>query len=204
MEDTYIALSALQHYAYCPRQCALIHIEQVWTENFWTAEGRLLHERIDGGESEQRRNIRYERSVAVVSHRLRIAGKLDLLEIKHKSSQKYFPIEYKRGKPKLENWDRVQLCAQALCLEEMRDIQINEGALWYWQTRHREAVFIDEDLRRYTENIIASAWKMIQSGTTPQPIFNKRCKACSLIDWCEPSVLQNDHSVEYMNKIFAS
>jgi len=122
MEDdtNTIMLSALQHYAYCPRQFALIHIEQVWAENYFTAQGKLLHERVDSYEPEQRGNTRYERSVAVISHRLKINGKLDLLEIEGKPPNKYFPVEYKRGKPKLEDWDKIQLCAQALCLEEMR------------------------------------------------------------------------------------
>lgn len=202
MEDNYLAISALQHYAYCPRQCALIHIEQVWSENLWTAEGRLLHERVDSSEPEQRGSIRTERSVAVISHRLRITGKLDLLEIEGKPPRNYYPVEYKRGKPKIEDWDRVQLCAQALCLEEMRNIQINEAALWYWQIRRRENVVIDATLRSHTESVITSAQKMIQSGITPRAVFNKRCKACSLIDWCEPNVLQHDRSAKYVNEIF--
>ena len=202
MEDNYLSLSALQHYSYCPRQCALIHIEQAWSENFWTAEGRLLHERVDGGEPEQRGNVRTERSVAVISHRLCVTGKLDLLEIQGKPPSHFFPVEYKRGKPKVEDWDRIQLCAQVLCLEEMRTIKIEEGALWYWQVRHRETVVIDNELRVLTEEIITAAQAMIKSGATPRAIFSKRCKACSLIDLCEPNALQHDRSVMYVNEIF--
>jgi CRISPR-associated exonuclease Cas4 len=203
-DDDYIALSALQHYAYCPRQCALIHIEQAWSENFWTAEGRLLHERVDNGESEQRGNVRTERSVAVISHRLHIKGKLDLLEIKGKPPYEYFPVEYKRGKPKVEDWDRIQLCAQALCLEEMRSIRIEKAALWYWKERHREIVVIDDILRTQTEKIIEQAQAMIQSGFTPHAIFDKKCKACSLIDLCKPNALQQDRSAAYVSEIFIS
>jgi CRISPR-associated exonuclease Cas4 len=200
--DDYIALSSLQHYAYCPRQCALIHIEQVWSENFWTAEGRLLHERVDNGKQEQRGNVRTERDVSVISHRLRIVGKLDLLEIQGKSPRNYFPVEYKRGKPKVENWDRVQLCAQALCLEEMRSIRIEEASLWYWKVRRREIVVIDDELRTQTEKIIALTQTMIQSGVTPHAIFDKKCNACSLIDLCKPNALQRDRSAAYVNEMF--
>jgi CRISPR-associated exonuclease Cas4 len=122
-----VFISALQHYAYCPRQFALIHIEQAWEDNFHTAQGNLLHERVDSCEPEQRGNVRYERGVAVRSNGLHITGKLDLLEIEGKPPAKYFPVEYKRGKPKIEDWDKIQLCAQALCLEEMRETSIGEG-----------------------------------------------------------------------------
>ena len=202
-EDDYLPISAIQHYAYCPRQCALIHIEQAWSENFWTAEGRLLHQRVDSGEAEQRGNMRTERSVAVISHRLCISGKLDLLEIQGKSSLHFFPVEYKRGKPKIKDWDRIQLCAQVLCLEEMRNIHIKEGALWYWQLRRRENIIIDMKLRTQTEEIISAAQEMIQSRKTPRAIFDKRCNACSLIDLCEPRALHRDCTTEYVKELFA-
>lgn len=204
MDDDYLAISAIQHYAYCPRQCALIHIERAWSENFWTAEGRLLHDRVDSGGVEQRGNLRTERSVEVVSHRLRISGTLDLLEIQGKSPVCYFPVEYKRGKPKIALWDKAQLCAQVLCLEEMKSVQIKEAALWYWQVRRREQVVIDEALRQSTQALIASAHLMMQSSITPKAIFDKRCLACSLIDLCEPKIMQNDRSKTYINKMFSS
>lgn len=204
MEEDYLPVSAVQHYAYCPRQCALIHIEQAWSENFWTAEGRLLHDRVDSGVAEQRGNIRTERSVAIVSHRLNISGKLDLLEIRGKNPVHYFPVEYKRGKPKIAIWDKAQLCAQVICLEEMKLVKINEAALWYWQVRRREIVSIDDALRKLTEKIIAEAQAMIQTGLTPKALFDKRCNACSLIDICEPKVMQNDNSKTYINGMFSS
>ena len=204
MEEDYLPLSAIQHYAYCPRQCALIHIEQVWSENFWTAEGKLLHERVDCGEAEQRGNLRTERGVSVISHRLHISGKLDLLEIQGKNPVRYFLVEYKRGKPKIAVWDRAQLCAQVMCLEEMRSVQIKEAALWYWQVRRREIIAIDESLRKLTEEIIRSVQAMKRAGVTPQAHFDKRCNACSLIDLCEPKAMQNDNSKTYINKMFSS
>lgn len=201
--DDFLPISALQHYAFCPRQFALIHVEQAWEENYWTAQGRLLHERVDNGEPEQRGNVRFERGVAVISHRLRITGKLDLLEIESRPPGRFFPVEYKRGKPKVEDWDRVQVCAQTICLEEMRNICIEEGALWYWQVRQRERVVIDDALRIHTETIIAEAQRVLSDGVTPKPVFDVRCRACSLIDLCEPDVLQKDRSAAYVNGIYS-
>ncbi len=199
----FIMLSALQHYAYCPRQFALIHIEQVWAENFFTAHGNLLHERVDSCEPEQRGNTRYERGVAVISKQLQINGKLDLLEIEGKPATKYFPVEYKRGKPKLEDWDKIQLCAQALCLEEMREITIEEGAIWYWQVRKREPVLINDALRNVTLAAIEGAHKLLESGKTPGPTNDKkRCRACSLADLCEPDIFRRDRSCEYIKGLF--
>ncbi len=203
--DQTVFISALQHYAYCPRQFALIHIEQVWAENFFTAHGNLLHERVDSCEPEQRGNVRYERGVAVRSQQLHLTGKLDLLEIEGKPATKYFPVEYKRGKPKKEDWDKIQLCAQALCLEEMREIKIEEGALWYWQVRKREPVLFDDVLRGTTLAAIEGAHKLLLSGTTPLPTENKkRCKACSLIDLCEPETFRQDHSASYIKELFTN
>lgn len=203
LDTVWLQLSALQHYAYCPRQFALIHIEQAWEENFHTAHGRLLHERVDSYESEQRGDTRYERSISVLSHRLRIRGKLDLLEVTGKPATSYFPVEYKRGKPKVEDWDRIQLCAQALCLEEMRGIAIGSGALWYWQVRKRELVQLDETLRSVTEQAVEAAHALMASGITPMPTTTKqRCRACSLIDLCQPETFRNDHSGRYIESLF--
>ncbi len=199
-----IMLSALQHYAYCPRQFALIHVEQAWAENFFTAHGNLLHERVDSCEPEQRGNTRYERGVAVKSEKLHLIGKLDLLEIEGKPATKYFPVEYKRGKPKIEDWDKIQLCAQALCLEEMRDIKIDEGALWYWKVRKREPVVFDDALRNVTLAAIDGAHKILESAKTPVPtVIRKRCKACSLVDLCEPEIFRRDHSRAYIAEFLA-
>lgn len=203
MDDDYLAISALQHYAYCPRQFALIHIEQVWEENRLTAEGRLLHERVDSGVAEQRKGVRYERNVSLISQRHRLTGKLDLLEVEGNSPPRYFPVEYKRGKPKLQDWDRIQLCAQALCIEEMRDVQVTQGAIWYWQVRHREPVELDDILRTTTIDTIKSAMALLASGKTPPPVNDKRCRACSLVDLCQPSKFARDRSKAYIKDMFA-
>lgn len=202
MDDNVIAISALQHYAYCPRQFALIHVEQAWEENRYTAEGNLLHERVDTGVAETRNDIRYERSVLLRSERYGLTGKMDLLEIIDDDPPKYFPVEYKRGKPKIEDWDRIQVCAQALCLEEMRGININEGALWYREVRRREPIAIDEQLRATTIDVIERARKVLESGNTPPPTENKkRCRACSLVNLCEPDTFRNDRSATYVKEI---
>lgn len=201
--DDFIAISALQHYAYCPRQFALIHIEQVWAENRFTAEGRLLHERVDSGAAEQRRDVRYERGVMLESQQHRIRGKMDLLEIYSGSPPQYFPVEYKRGKPKVADWDRIQLCAQALCLEEMRRCEIAEGALWYWEVRRREVIAITPELRAATLAAIQGAHALLAAGITPHPIADtRRCRACSLQDLCEPQAFLKDGSRRYVEEMF--
>jgi len=203
-DDTQILmLSALQHYAFCPRQFALIHIEQVWADNRFTAEGNILHERVDSGVAEQRKGTRYERSVMLKSEHYKLTGKMDLLEIELSDPPKYLPVEYKRGKPKIEAWDRIQVCAQALCIEEMRDTSVTEGAIWYWEVHRREIVLIDDELRAATLAAIEGAHALLATGKTPPPIDNvKRCRACSLTDLCEPNAFRRDHSAQYINELF--
>ena len=196
-----IPLSALQHYAFCPRQCALIHNEQVWAENYLTAHGQLLHQRVDSGEPETRKGIRYERGIVVNAPLLGLTGKLDLLE-KEIATGKLTPIEYKRGKPKKSDCDSVQLCAQVLCLEEMTGQDITQGALWYWQTRKREPVSINAPLRKRTLGLISAINALFTSGDTPRAVYGKHCKACSLVDICNPLLSQRDPSIDYMQHIF--
>ena len=197
-----IPLSALQHYAFCPRQCALIHNEQAWAENYLTAQGKALHERVDSGEPETRKGVRFERTVHVSAEKLGINGVLDLVEVDTKTGR-LKPVEYKRGKPKLDPMDEIQLCAQGLCLEEMTGQTVSEGALWYMQTRHRVPVVFSDDLRTQTLSIIAAVRKLLNSGKTPPPDYGKRCKACSLVEICQPELLgKQDGSVGYVAGLF--
>ena len=166
MSSTSIPLSALQHYVFCPRQCALIHNEQIWSENFLTAQGRQLHERVDHGLPESRKGIRYERAVHVSAPSLGLVGILDLVEVNIKTGL-CFPVEYKRGTVKPDNRDTVQLCAQALCLEEMLGIPVTQGALWYWQTRHRHPIDLSPELREETLQVIQDTRQLLESGITP-------------------------------------
>ncbi len=192
-----ITLSALQHYAFCPRQCALIHNEQAWAENFLTAQGRVLHERVDGGEPETRKGVRFERSVHASAEKFGISGVLDMVE--HElATGRLKPVEYKRGKPKSDNWDKIQLCAQALCLEEMTGKTVEEGALWYQQTRHREPVAFSGSLRQETLAVIEQVRSLLESGSTPLPVYGKHCKACSLVEICQPQLMGRDRSVGYV------
>jgi CRISPR-associated exonuclease Cas4 len=197
--DAPIPISALQHYVFCPRQCAYIHTERVWQDNYLTAQGNLLHERVHGTEAESRGNLRTERGVQVLSERLGIFGQLDLLEIKT-SPYTLTPVEYKRGKPKVDDCDRVQLCAQVLCLEDMRGIPIGRAALWYWQFRKREWVPIDDPLRQKTSEIIEETRVLLHSLKLPKALYTKACKACSLFEHCGPK--QTDHSRRYLDELF--
>ena len=196
-----ITLSALQHYSFCPRQCALIHNEQAWAENFLTAQGRALHERVDGGEPETRKGVRFERSVHASAEKFGISGVLDMIE--HElATGRLKPVEYKRGKPKVGLWDKIQLCAQALCLEEMTGKTVAEGALWYQQTRHREPVVFSGSLREETLAVIEKVSSLLESGATPPPVYGKHCKACSLVEICQPQLLGKDRSVGYVEGLF--
>ncbi len=196
-----VPISALQHYAYCPRQCALIHLEQSWAENRFTAQGRIVHQRVDSKKAETRHGLRVERSVEVRSEKYNLSGKLDALEIDIDSGE-LCPVEYKRGKPKLHDWDRIQLCAQALCLEEMRNTRIEVAALWYWETRRRDPVSIDDQLRALTINTIEAVRLQFESGMTPAAVKTPRCRACSLNELCSPDLSASDHSADYVEGLY--
>lgn len=196
-EDTLIALSALQHYLFCPRQCALIHVEQLWAEDGATAAGRLLHEKVDAGWPEKRPGIRIARGVALRSLQLGVIGKADVVEIhKDGGKERPYPVEYKRGKPKAHRADEVQLCAQGLCLEEMYGLSVTEGALFYGMTRRRMIVTFDAELRQLTCDTAAAAQAMITTSRTPPPQAKPACKSCSLADLCCPKRLEKPPHVE--------
>lgn len=197
--DDPIPISALQHYAFCPRQCAYIHIERLWQDNFLTAKGNQLHERVNSNESEKRGNIKTERSVQVSSDKYGLVGQLDLLEIQSEPFQ-LTPVEYKRGKPKINDCDRIQLCAQVLCLEEMRNVSIKSAALWYWQVRKREWIEIDESIRDLTIKTIDAVHNLIENKLLPKAVYSSSCKACSFFDICQPR--KADQSAKYVKELF--
>jgi len=184
-----VALSALQHYLYCPRQCALIHIEQAWAENVATAEGRVVHERVHAVESEVRRGVRTVTGMPLRSDRLGVTGIADVVEL-HRAADgvwRPFPVEHKRGRPKVHRADEVQLCAQAMALEEMFSVEIAAGALFYGQPRRRTVVAFDPALRDLTQAVAAATRALIASGRTPRMDYDKkRCDGCSLIELCRP------------------
>jgi CRISPR-associated exonuclease Cas4 len=196
-EGDLIPLAALQHYLYCPRQCALIHVEQLWAENRFTAEGALLHEATRKVGAENRRGLRTVTAMPIASRRLGVSGVADIVEM-HKDDDgrwRPFPVEYKRGRPKAHRADEVQLCAQAMALEEMFVVDLAEGAMFYGETRRRVAVAFDAKLRALTRQVAAEARTMIGAGTTPPAVYEKRkCGACSLADLCRPKQLSGRRS----------
>jgi CRISPR-associated exonuclease Cas4 len=201
-EDELIPLSALQHLIFCERQCALIHVEQAWVENLFTAEGRIMHDRVDTGNKDSRGKVRMEYSMPLRSLRMGLIGKADVVEfhlLKDASSNEKwqpFPVEYKRGKPKKDNCDKVQLCAQALCLEEMLNTVIYEGALFYGKIRRRQDVEFDERLRQQTEDTAKRVHELIKAGKTPRPVYSKKCESCSFLELCLPKIIGKNRSVK--------
>jgi len=191
MDSDLLPISALQHYLYCPRQCALIHLEQQWKENMFTAEGRLLHERVDRPGDARRGTVRTMTALPIAHTVLNIGGVADVVEF-HSTpeGERAYPVEYKRGKPKAHRADEVQLCAQALCLETMFGHPIPEGALYYGRTRRRKVVTMNEELRALTHTVIAGLSAMWAAQRTPIVTYERRrCDACSLVEICQPRLL---------------
>lgn len=183
-----IPLSALQHAVYCLRQAALIHIERLWAENRFTAEGRVVHLATDEPGQRYSRGVRRVSAMPLASRRLNLAGVADLVEFhRDADTETPFPVEFKRGKAKLHRADDVQLCAQGLCLEEMTGKAVPEGALFYAETRRRVVVPFDGELRRLTEATAASLREIFAHGRTPPAEYRaSKCRACSLLDLCRP------------------
>jgi len=192
-----IMLSALQHYVFCPRQCALIHLEQVWQENVHTTLGQLMHETAHGGSSRIHNGVRVVSDLELRSSRLKLHGRADVVEFRRDGEKwKPYPVEYKKGRPrKGVDADAVQLCGQALCLEEMLDVEIPEGALFYGASRKRYSVIFDSLIRCRTEEIIAEVRDMLESGRTPPPCEKAWCASCSLHIWCMPQLPESKASV---------
>jgi len=198
-EDDLLPLSGLQHLMFCERQWGLIHIEQAWDENCLTAEGRVLHDRVHEAGAESRPGVRTARGLRLRSLRLGLVGQADVVEF-HQSEDgvalpdleglwRPFPVEYKRGRPKRDACDEVQLCAQALCLEEMFGGEIRAGALYYGQPRRRKDVAFGGALRARTETLARRMHELYRSGTTPPAVYEPKCDSCSLIARCLPRLL---------------
>lgn len=198
-EADLLPLSALQHLIFCERQCALIHVEGAWQDNALTASGSSAHERVDEAPGESRRDLRIARGLALRSLRLGLAGRADVVEF-HRSEDgvavegrrgrwRAFPVEYKRGRPKSHRADEVQLCAQALCLEEMLGGEVREGALFYGKPRRRALVVFDEELRGLVERSAVRLHELVAGGITPPAIYEKKCDSCSLFEICRPKSL---------------
>jgi len=185
-----LPLSALQHYMYCPRQCALIHVEKAWAENRFTVEGRLLHLRADAGSSGRRGGVAVDRAVPIRSERLGLYGIADVVEMRSGPDGREvpYPVEYKRGSPKPEDWDRAQLCAQAMCLEEMLGVVIPDGAIFYGKPRRRERVSFDAGLRAVVMQGCRDMHAMVDEAQVPDARHGRHCRGCSLKGVCMPKV----------------
>jgi CRISPR-associated exonuclease Cas4 len=183
--DIDVLISAIEHYSYCPRQCALIHVEQTYDENVYTVRGTLAHERVDSGVETVSGDIRTKRNVPVWSERLHIRGIVDLVEFRPAGP---YPVEYKVGKRRGKHAD-LQLCAQALCLEEMLGSAVPRGAIYSHRERRRHEVEIDADLRRQTIAVIEDIRVLLQSQKLPPVLNDARCRHCSLKDACLPQVV---------------
>ena len=194
VEDGLIPLSALQHQLFCPRQCALIHVEGLWAEDAATAEGRILHEAVDAGRQDSRPGVRIARGLALRSLALGVAGRADVVEFRGRPPRP-FPVEYKRGKPKGHRADEVQLCAQAICLEEMCGGEVPQGALFYGVTRRRTIVTFDAELRALTARVAADVRANIATFRTPLPVRTSACRRCSLADLCQPDRLEKSPKI---------
>jgi CRISPR-associated exonuclease Cas4 len=205
-EDDLLALSGIQHFAFCERQWGLIHIENQWQENVRTVEGKLLHQRADDPYfTETRGDVKVIRSVPLMSKTLGLYGVADVIELHRESDSSgvdYSIVEYKRGKPKPDDRDEVQLCAQAICLEEMLTIALEHGYLFYGETKHRQRVDFDATLRGRVRVLSESMHRLFVLGETPQPVKGSKCKNCSLIDICVPKLANSSKKTEqYLNDI---
>jgi CRISPR-associated exonuclease Cas4 len=210
-EDELLQLSGLERLAFCERQWAMVHLECAWEENVLTAEGQVLHERADEGGEEKRGEVVVCRGVALRSLKLGLSGRADVVEF-HRAGDgvrlegregwwRPFPVEYKRGRPKSGECDRVQLCAQGMCLEEMLGVRVAGGALYYGSTRRRQEVEFGEELRGRVEELSARMHELYRKGETPGPVYGAWCERCSLVEVCLPRALERPRSVRaYVEK----
>lgn len=210
-EEDYLMLSGIQHFAFCRRQWALIHIEQQWEENYKTTAGELMHKKAhDGGSFEKRGDLLIVRGLRIASHELGLSGQCDVVEF-HQSEEgidlfgydgKWIPepIEYKHGTPKENNADELQLCAQALCLEEMFQTSISRGSLFYGENRRRSRVEFTEDLRSAAKETAGKMHEMFRRGHTPNVKTSKQCKSCSLANLCLPGLQKSTDVGQYIKQ----
>lgn len=205
-EDDFIQISALQHYVFCARQCALIHVEDAWRENLFTVRGSILHEKVDTDTYEMRGTLKTVRGLRIHSFRLGITGRADVVEFRAPknpgSGPEVMPVEFKSGQPKDDVSDKVQLCAQALCLEEMLNTVVARGAFFYGKIRRREQVEIDEQLRLQTENIIRSVHELVSNKIVPVAKYSEKCRNCSLESICVPKALNEGKLQQYIKGLY--
>ena len=205
-EDDFIPIGALQHYIFCPRQCALIHVEGAWQENLFTTRGAILHEKVDTDTYETRGTLRTVRGLRIHSQRLGIVGRADVVEFRAPAvaggPEEVMPVEFKAGEPKEDISDKGQLCAQAMCLEEMLQVKIAEGGFFYGKIRRRERVVIDESLREQTGSVIEAVRQIVTSKSIPSAKYAPKCRNCSLEPICVPKAMNNQKLEKYMSELY--
>lgn len=213
-EEDFLMLSGIQHFAFCRRQWALIHVEQQWAENVRTVEGELMHKRAhDPALREKTKDVLAVHALPVCSRSLGISGECDVVEFQkaeegiklqgHRGLYKIYPIEYKRGKPKNTDIDILQLTAQAMCLEEMFSTEIEEGALFYGEIRRRERILFTEELRSRVCNMLEEMHQLYTRGYTPKVKWSKSCNACSLQEICVPKLGKYANVDKYMEEMLS-
>ncbi len=206
-EDDFIHIGALQHYVYCPRQCGLIHVEDAWHDNVFTVRGEILHEKVDTDTYETRGTLKTVRGLRIHSFRWGIVGRADVVEFRApknpEGAPEVMPVEFKAGEPKDDVSDKVQLCAQALCLEEMLNTVVTRGAFFYGKIRRREQVEIDEQLRLQTESIISSVHELVSNKKVPAAKYTVKCRNCSLESICVPKALNERKLEQYIKGLYA-
>ena len=217
-EDDLLPISALQHLEFCPRRCALVHVEGIWADNVQTAEGRALHDRVHQSPSENAGGIRIARRLRLCSQRLGLFGVADVVEFHPAKSGDQrsfalpnlegrwtaFPVEYKRGRKKPEKSYMVQLCAQALCLEEMLGTHVPAGALYHGKSRRRQVVQLNDALRSRTEHLAGELRRLIESASVPPPVHGPKCKYCSLFAKCMPKLSPSRSARVYVAREIAA
>ncbi|MBI5635150.1 MAG: CRISPR-associated protein Cas4 [Nitrospirae bacterium] len=186
-----VMLSALEHYSYCPRQCALIHVEQAWDENIYTMRGRHVHETVDIESTHEGDGVRSERALPIWSKRLKLVGKADLVEF---CDNIPCPVEYKSGKHRKGQHEILQLCAQAICLEEMLNVSVDKGAIYWHASRERREIIFTPAMRERVATVATAVHDIIARQYVPPPVNDKRCKDCSLNESCMPAVVGDKES----------
>lgn len=185
-ESHLVLISSVEHYSYCPRQCALIHVEQTFDENLYTLRGRAVHENVDVESSHRKEGVRYERALPIWSERLGLVGKADMVEF---HGNVPYPVEYKSGKHRAGHHESLQVCAQAMCLEEMLGVNVEKGAIFWHASRERKEVVFTDNMRNKVQEVTADVHKMIAERFVPPPVNDKRCKDCSLKESCLPEAI---------------
>lgn len=214
-DEDCIAISGLQHLAFCKRQWGIIHLDQEWGENFLTAEGRIMHERVDSGYQEFRRGVKQYSGLHIRNSEFGLYGRMDVLEVEKtdgpsvdipwiglSGNWKLRPVEFKHGKPKDNDVDVVQLCAQAMCLEEMTGLNVAEGSIYYCEIRRRKEFEFTEDIRQRTRDLAEEAHQLITMGVLPVVEKNHNCKSCSLLEFCMPRVNLKNKMKSYYQELF--